>query len=468
MLISNMTISEASQGLTNKDFSALELLDATLSRLEEVNPTINAFIRTDPQLARTQAIALDDERSHGHIRSPLHGIPMAHKDMFYRKGVGSSCGTSVVMPLPTETSTALARLDSAGVVQFGVLNMAEFALGPTGHNWSKGHCRNPWNTERISGGSSSGSAASVAARVNFGALGSDTGGSIRGPAGMCGITGLKTTYGRVSRAGTMGLSYSLDTIGPLARSALDCAMIMNAVAGSDPADPSTWAIASTDYVANIKKSIGGLKLGIPTNYFFDEIDPEIDAAIKQSLATLSDLGCTLIPIALPDLVATDAAGALITACEAAALHSGLLKGQGDLYSTQVRLRIERGFVVSGVSYVNALRYRSVALKQFIDQVFSIVDVFIAPVLAHQTPEVETTDLRSGSEMDKLIAQLTRLTRPINYLGLPALAIPSGFTNDGMPISMQLVGRPFSEEMLLGLGHVYQLNSTWHKASPAIY
>ena len=452
MSISNLTLSEASQGLTKKDFSALELLDATLCRLEAVNPTINAFIRTDPQLARTQAIALDDERSRGHIRGPLHGIPMAHKDMFYRKGVGSSCGTSVVIPLPAETSTALARLD---------------ALGPTGHNWSKGHCRNPWNTDRISGGSSSGSAASVAARVNFGALGSDTGGSIRGPAGICGVTGLKTTYGCVSRAGTMGLSYTLDTIGPIARSALDCAMIMNAVAGSDSADPSTWQIASTDYVANIEKSLAGLRLGIPTNYFFDEIDPEIDAAIKQSLTTLRDLGCTLIPIALPDLVATDAAGGLITACEAAALHSGLLKGQGDLYSTQVRLRIERGFVVSGVSYVNALRYRSVALKQFIEQVFSIVDVFLAPVLAHQTPEIEATDLRSGSEMDKLIAQLTRLTRPINYLGLPALAIPAGFTNDGMPISMQLIGRPFSEEMLLGLGHKYQLNSSWHEASPAV-
>ena len=467
MSISNLTLSEASQGLTKKDFSALELLDATLCRLEAVNPTINAFIRTDPQLARTQAIALDDERSRGHIRGPLHGIPMAHKDMFYRKGVGSSCGTSVVIPLPAETSTALARLDAAGVVQFGVLNMAEFALGPTGHNWSKGHCRNPWNTDRISGGSSSGSAASVAARVNFGALGSDTGGSIRGPAGICGVTGLKTTYGCVSRAGTMGLSYTLDTIGPIARSALDCAMIMNAVAGSDSADPSTWQIASTDYVANIEKSLAGLRLGIPTNYFFDEIDPEIDAAIKQSLTTLRDLGCTLIPIALPDLVATDAAGGLITACEAAALHSGLLKGQGDLYSTQVRLRIERGFVISGVSYVNALRYRSVALKQFIEQVFSIVDVFLAPVLAHQTPEIEATDLRSGSEMDKLIAQLTRLTRPINYLGLPALAIPAGFTNDGMPISMQLIGRPFSEEMLLGLGHKYQLNSSWHEASPAV-
>ena len=467
MSISNLTLSEASQGLTKKDFSALELLDATLCRLEAVNPTINAFIRTDPQLARTLAIALDVERSRGHIRGPLHGIPMAHKDMFYRKGVGSSCGTSVVIPLPAETSTALARLDAAGVVQFGVLNMAEFALGPTGHNWSKGHCRNPWNTDRISGGSSSGSAASVAARVNFGALGSDTGGSIRGPAGICGVTGLKTTYGCVSRAGTMGLSYTLDTIGPIARSALDCAMIMNAVAGSDSADPSTWQIASTDYVANIEKSLAGLRLGIPTNYFFDEIDPEIDAAIKQSLTTLRDLGCTLIPIALPDLVATDAAGGLITACEAAALHSGLLKGQGDLYSTQVRLRIERGFVISGVSYVNALRYRSVALKQFIEQVFSIVDVFLAPVLAHQTPEIEATDLRSGSEMDKLIAQLTRLTRPINYLGLPALAIPAGFTNDGMPISMQLIGRPFSEEMLLGLGHKYQLNSSWHEASPAV-
>jgi aspartyl-tRNA(Asn)/glutamyl-tRNA(Gln) amidotransferase subunit A len=462
-----MTLSDASAALAKKEVSSLELLDLTLTRVDQVNPRLNAFLRTDGDAARAQARALDAERSRGKVRSPLHGIPMAHKDMFYRAGVASSCGARVTTPVPTVTSTALSRLDAAGAVQFGVLNMAEFAFGPTGHNWSVGHCRNPWDTDRITGGSSSGSAASVAARATFAALGSDTGASIRVPAAICGVTGLKTTYGRVSRAGAMGLSFTLDTIGPLARSALDCALVMNAIAGPDPSDSTTWQTGLTDFVAGIDQPVRGLKVGIPTNYFSEGVDAEIDAALQQSLAALRDLGCVLIPVELPDLVAADAAGSLITACEAAALHGALVQEQGDLYARQVRLRIERGFAVPGAHYLNALRYRGVAMKQFVDQVFAKVDVLHAPVLSMQTPEIAATDIQSGPEMDRLIGALTRFARPFNYLGLPSLALPVGRTSDGMPISMQLAGRPFSEEVLLRLGHAFQSSTSWHRACPPI-
>ena len=327
MSLTRLTLSEASQALAKKEVSSLELLDATLERAEDVNSRLNAFLRTDGEVARAKARFLDEQRWRGHVLGPLHGIPMAHKDMFYREGVASSCGARVSMPLPAHTSTALSRLDAAGAVQFGVLNMAEFAFGPTGHNWSVGHCRNPWNTDRITGGSSSGSAAAVAARASFAALGSDTGASIRVPSALCGITGLKTTYGRVSRAGTMGLSFTLDTIGPMARSALDCAMVLNAIAGPDPLDATTWQLETVDHVAGIDQSVRGLKVGIPTNYFI-EVDAEIDAALQQSLSVLRSLGCVLIPVDMPDLAAADAAGSLITACEAAAQHGSFIQQQG--------------------------------------------------------------------------------------------------------------------------------------------
>jgi aspartyl-tRNA(Asn)/glutamyl-tRNA(Gln) amidotransferase subunit A len=462
-----MTLSEASAALARKEVSSLELLDAIMARVEQVNPRINAVLRTDGEAARAQARALDAERSRGDVRSPLHGIPMAHKDMFYRAGVASSCGARVTAPVPTVTSTALLRLDAAGAVQFGVLNMAEFAFGPTGHNWSVGHCRNPWDTDRITGGSSSGSAASVAARISFAALGSDTGASIRVPSAICGVTGLKTTYGRVSRAGTMGLSFTLDTIGPLARSALDCALVMNAIAGPDPSDSTTWQTKVSDFVQGIDQPVKGLRVGIPSNYFSDGLDAEMDVALKDSLTALREVGCVLVSVELPDLVAADAAGNLITACEAAALHGALLQEQGDQYAARVRRRIERGFVIPGVHYVNALRYRGVATAQFIDQVFKKVDVLHTPVVSMQTPRIVETDNQSDIEMDRLVADLTRLTRPFNYLGLPALALPVGRTKNGMPIAMQLAGRPFSEDVLLRLGHAYQSGTRWHKDGPPI-
>jgi aspartyl-tRNA(Asn)/glutamyl-tRNA(Gln) amidotransferase subunit A len=467
MAWTDMSLSEASAALAARKVSSLELLDSTLAQVDRVNPSLNAFLRIDDDAARVLARRLDAERLQGTVRGPLHGIPMAHKDMFHRAGVATSCGSRVQIPLPTVTSTALSRLDAAGALQFGVLNMAEFAFGPTGHNWSVGHCRNPWNTDRITGGSSSGSAASVAARANYAALGSDTGASIRGPAAMCGVTGLKTTYGRVSRAGAMGLSFTLDTIGPLARSALDCALVMNAIAGPDPADSTTWQTGMKDFVADIDQPVRGLRVGIPSSYFYEGVDAEIDAALQDSLSTLRGLGCIPVAVDLPDLAAADSAGTLITACEVAALHNAMLQQQGELYGAQVRWRIERGFAVPAVQYVNALRYRGIAMKQFVDQVFSQVDVLHAPVISMATPRIDATDFQSGAEMDQLISGLTRLARPFNFLGLPALALPAGRTKDGMPIGMQLAGRPFSEDVLLRLGHAFQSATDWHRAGPSI-
>jgi aspartyl-tRNA(Asn)/glutamyl-tRNA(Gln) amidotransferase subunit A len=465
MSLIKMSLAEASAALASRKVSAVELLDATLARAEQVNPNLNAFLRIDAASARAQAQWLDAERARGHVRGSLHGVPMAHKDMFYRAGVASSCGSRVKLPIPATTSTALSRLDAAGAVQFGVLNMAGFAVGPTGHNWTVGHCRNPWNTDRITGGSSSGSGSSVAARAGFAALGSDTAGSIRIPAALCGITGLKPTYGRVSRAGAMGFSFTLDTIGPLARSAYDCAMMMNAIAGPDAADPTTGQVETPDYLNRINHPVRGLRIGVPTNYFTDGVDPDIDRVLQASLLALRDLGCIIVPIEVPDLTAVDAAGGMILACEGASLHAPLMQEQGALYTKQMKVRLERGHAIPAPRYLDAVRYRSVAVAQFMETVFSKVDVLHAPIVPIHTPEIAASDIESGPEMDALISQLTRFTRPFNFLGLPSLALPAGFANDGMPVSMQLVGRPFSEDNLLRLGHAFQSSTDWHLKEP---
>ena len=238
--LNELGLIEVAAKIRTRDASCVEVLDAVIARAKAVQPKLNAFLRIDEELARAQAKLADAELAQGRSRGPLHGVPLAHKDMYYRAGVPSSCGSKIKGKEPERTTaTALRRLDAAGAIQFGVLNMAEFAYGPTGHNVHFGPVRNPWNTDHVTGGSSSGSGAAVAARASFAALGSDTGGSIRLPAALCGVTGLKVTYGRISRAGAMPLSFSLDTIGPLARSAADCALLAGVMAGQDPADPTS-------------------------------------------------------------------------------------------------------------------------------------------------------------------------------------------------------------------------------------
>ena len=462
------TLVAAAAAIRAGEISAVELLGAVIARAKAVQPTLNAFIRIDEERALAHARAADADAARNHFRGPLHGVPMAHKDMYYRAGVVSSCGSRIKRDCAApSTATALERLDAAGAIDFGVLNMAEFAYGPTGHNVHFGHARNPWNPDYITGGSSSGSGAAVAARAAFAALGSDTGGSIRLPAALCGITGLKVTYGRVSRAGAMPLSYSMDTVGPLARTAEDCALLLAVLAGPDPRDPTTSNEPVPDYVARLAAPVQWMRIGVPRQFFTDDVDAAIAAQLDEARRVFTSLRCELVPIDLPDMAACDVAGTHIIAAESAALHGNWLRTRPDDYSPQVRARLERGLAVPATRYIDAQRYRGVALDDFLVNVFARVDVLHVPCLPIPTPTIAATDVGAGGQMDRTLALLTRFTRPINFLGLPALALPCGFHADGMPIGMQLVGRPFAEDVLLRLGHAFQRATDWHARAPKL-
>lgn len=463
-----LSCAQLAHAIRDRRVSCVAATEAVLARAAALQPKLNCFIRIDDAQALAGARVLDAELEKGHLRGPLHGVPMAHKDMYYREGIASSCGSKILRERRAPSSaTALERLDAAGALQVGVLNMAEFAFGPTGHNWHFGHCRNPWDPQRITGGSSSGSGVSVAACASFAALGSDTAGSIRLPAAFCGTAGFKPTYGRVSRAGALPLSFSLDTVGPLARTVEDCALILQAIAGPDPRDPTADARPVPDYVALLAKDIKGLRIGKPRQYFYDDCDAEIRAAMEASLEVFRQLGATVLDIDLPDMAAWNAAATMMISAEAAAVHGNWLRTRPGDYSPQVRLRLEQGLALPAVSYLDALRLRGVALRQFCGEVLARVDMVHAPVVSFQTPTIAETDLGGRPEAAAMLARTTRLTRPGNFLGVPILSVNAGFTRAGMPIGLQLMGRPFDEATVLRAGHAYQQATKWHLQSPKL-
>src|SRR5687768_12599721 len=287
--------------------SAVAAMEAILERAHAVQPRLNCFLRIDDDAALAAAHLADREIARGYVRGPLHGVPMAHKDMYYRRGVVSTCGSKILRDTPaTATAKVLEHLDAAGAIQFGVLNMAEFAMGPTGHNWHYGHCRNPWDPQRVTGGSSSGSGASVAARANFAALGSDTGGSVRLPSAFCGLSGIRPTHGAISVENILPLCPALDTVGPLTRTVEDAAQI--------------FAVLTENALPDIHSSIRGLRIGRPRQLFYDDCDPEIAAAMEASLEVFRKLGAVVVDIDLPDFSAWNAAAALLHMAEANAVH----------------------------------------------------------------------------------------------------------------------------------------------------
>jgi aspartyl-tRNA(Asn)/glutamyl-tRNA(Gln) amidotransferase subunit A len=466
--ILNLSCAALARAIAARRVSALKALEATLARAASVQPKLNCLLRLDSELALDAARLADREIARGHARGPLHGVPMAHKDMYHRAGVASSWGGRIGPSRPAPaTATALERLDGAGAIQFGVLNMAECAFGPTGHNYHYGHCRNAWDPERITGGSSSGSGTSVAARANFAALGSDTGGSIRLPATFCGTAGVKPTYGRVSRAGAMPLSFSMDTVGPLARTVEDCALILGVLAGQDARDPTTDPRPVPDYMAALARPVAGLTVGRPRQYFYDDCDAEIATQMEASLEVFRKLGARVVDVDLPEMDPWNAAGSMIISAEAAALHGNWLRTRPQDYSPQVRARLESGLAIPAASYIDSLRLRGVALEAFARAVFSKVDVLHAPVVSFQTPTIAETDVAGGPKMSQLLAQVTRLTRPANYLGVPTLSVQAGFTRAGMPVGMQLLGRPFDEATLFALGHAFQSATDFHSRAPKL-
>jgi aspartyl-tRNA(Asn)/glutamyl-tRNA(Gln) amidotransferase subunit A len=341
--------------------------------------------------------------------------------------------------------------------------MAEFAYGPTGHNEHLGPARNPWDPQRITGGSSSGSAASVAARLAYAALGSDTGGSIRLPAHFCGITGFKPTYGRVSRANAMPLSFTLDTVGPLALSAEDCALIGSVIVGPDPLDPITsgapaWNIAATE------RAPREMTIGVPRNFYIDDLESDVATSLDDALATFRRLGARVVEVDLPDQTAISAAALIVLAVEATCLHAPWLRARASEYGAQVRNRLQNGLAYSAVEYLEALRWRGPSLAAHLSAINGI-DVVVAPASPTAAPTIEETDMGGGPDAETAIQAITRFMRPINYLGLPVLEIPAGQSRSGMPIGLQLIGRPFDDETTIALGRAFQSATSHHRRIP---
>jgi aspartyl-tRNA(Asn)/glutamyl-tRNA(Gln) amidotransferase subunit A len=448
------TLVEAASALAAGEISSRELTRACLDRATAWQGPVNAFIAIEADRALAAADRADAARARGENLGPLHGAPLAHKDMYDREGRVTSCGSKIrARHVATATATVLERLDAAGAVDLGRLNMSEFALGPTGLNAHFGRARNPWRPERVAGGSSSGAGAAVAAGLAYGALGSDTGGSIRLPAALCGVAGLKPTQGRVSRFGAMPLSASQDCVGPLAPSVADVALIYSVIAGRDARDPTS---STRPVIAPARRdSLKGVRIGAPTAFYDEDVDPEVADAIAASRVKLKDLGAEIVAIDLPDQTRFAELANAVAMTEAASVHADWLRDRRQDYGEQVGARLMQGLVIPGVAYLRALQARSVLLEEFVAAAFARCDALHVPVLPFAPPRSADVDVGASPAMPGIVAGLTRFTRPFSYLGLPALAQRIGFTASGLPLSMQLVGRPFAEHRLLEIGMVYE-------------
>ena len=461
----DLSLVDLAAAIRARRVSAVEAAQASITRAEALQPRLNAFIALEAEAALEQARAADAALARGDAPGLLHGVPLAHKDMYYRAGRVSTCGSKIRRHFrPDVTATVIARLERAGAVHLGGLNMSEFASNPTGHNDHWGDCRNPWNPDHVTGGSSSGSGAAVAARIVSGALGSDTGGSIRLPAALCGVSGIKPTYGRVSRYGVMPLSASMDHVGPLARSARDCARLLTVLAGHDSLDPTSSRRPVPDYEAGIEAGVKGLRLGVATGYFAEGVHPEVERAVAAALAVFRGLGATVVPVDPPDLAAINAFGMVLARAESAAIHGKWLRERPDDYSPLVREWLEIGLTLPATRYVEALNMRGPLLTRFRREVFGRVDLLLAPTTPMPAPTLAESS--AGAPGHSAIAgALAALTRPFNYLGLPSLALPCGFSTAGLPVSFQLVGRPFAEADLFRAGHAFQGATDWHRRAP---
>jgi aspartyl-tRNA(Asn)/glutamyl-tRNA(Gln) amidotransferase subunit A len=463
------SVSELAQAIRAGKVGPVEATRAYLDRIARLDPTLHAYITVDADGALAAAAVLEREAAAGAWRGPLHGVPLAHKDLFLIPGLPTSCGTRTPdYFVGAPPCTAVARLQAAGALTLGKLNMTELALGPFGDNAHHGDVQNPWRIGHVSGGSSSGSGAAVAAGLAAGALGTDTGGSIRLPAAACGVVGLKPTYGRVSRAGVMPLSWSYDHVGPLARTVRDAALMLATIAGVDPLDATSSRQPVPDYVAALDGSVAGLRIGVAGGFYADGLDATVTAALAEAVTALGGLGARVEPLAVPDPgpIVSGSSNVMVRA-ESAAIHSRLLKERPGELQPAVRDRMAPGLTVTAYDYLQGQRLRAQLTREFIDAVFSRVDVLATPTIPEPAPALAHVKAGATADVIARMGRFSRLTRPFNALGLPALSLPCGAAPDGRPLALQLVGRPFDEATLLRLGHAYERATAWHRRRPAL-
>ncbi len=445
-----MTIREAAEGLRARRFSAVELANAAISRIDRHNPTLRAFITVTAEQALARARQADREFTIGEDRGPLHGIPIALKDLFATKGVRTTAGSKVYENfVPKIDSTVVDKLLTAGAVLLGKLNMHELAYGITSANPHFGAVRNPWNQQHSPGGSSGGSGVAVATQMVFMAMGSDTGGSIRIPASFCGTVGLKPTYGRVSRFGVLPLGFSLDHVGPLTRSVRDAALALNAIAGHDPRDPASSRRPVVDYVPDEDCSIRGVRIGFADSFFFERLDADVESAVRGAIARAESLGAAVKPVRLPDMTALNAVARIVLLSEASAVAEPFMQDRGQ-FGPDVLALLDQGRLVPATDYVNAQRLRRKMRGEF-DRVWKEVDCLITPATPSPAPRIGDTTIRLGGRDEDVRLASTRLVRGVNALGFPALSLPCGLSASGLPVGMQIIGPAFEEALLLRVG-----------------
>jgi aspartyl-tRNA(Asn)/glutamyl-tRNA(Gln) amidotransferase subunit A len=459
-----LSLAEAGDQIRRGALSPRELTLAYLDRIAARNGEVRAYITLLAESALAAATAAEAEIARGLYRGPLHGIPIALKDLIQTRGIRTTCGSRILQDwVPDADAGVTARLASAGAILLGKLNLHEFAFGPTGVNAHYGTPRNPWGADRMPGGSSSGSGVAVADALCAGALGTDTGGSVRIPASLCGIVGLKPTYGRVSRAGVLPLAWSLDHIGPMTRTVRDAALLLGGMAGHDPADPSTPVLPVPDYRALAEQDPRGLRIGIARD-FFERLDPEVRAAVEAAATALQGLGVRMEEVRLPRIRHAGPAVFAIISAESMAYHEPYLKTRAAEYGPDVRGRLAAGQFVLASHYLKAQRARQV-LRADVDAALGTVDALLLPSTPVPAPPLTATEVTVEGVREEVRAALTRCTRPINLTGHPALSVPCGLTTAGLPMSLQLVGRHFDEGTLLRLGCAYEAVSPLRARRP---
>jgi aspartyl-tRNA(Asn)/glutamyl-tRNA(Gln) amidotransferase subunit A len=448
-----MNIRELGRRLRSREISCVELISQTLADIKN-RDTFNCLITLSEEQAIADARELDRELSEGRERGPLHGVPIAHKDLFYTRGIRTTGGSLIYKDfIPDHDATVVERLRGAGAISIGKANLHEIAYGITSKNPHFGFVLNPRDPKRIPGGSSGGSAALVAAGFVPMALGSDTGGSIRIPASYCGITGLKPTYGRVSRYGVLPLAFSLDHVGPLGSCVEDCALTMNAIAGPDPRDASCVPFPTPEFNLPAPVDLKGVRVGIPENFFFDSLRDEVGTAVRNAILALERLGASLVETPIPDLAKANIAARVIQLAETAAIYAR--QRDRAMFGDDVWTLIEQGRMIAAEEYINAQRFRTLLRREF-DGLWQKIDILAAPSTPVTAPLLEETEVQIGAKKEDARLASTRLTRPINLAGEPALSMPCGKDSDGLPIGMQLIGPPFGEPKLLQIAKMLEL------------
>lgn len=450
-----LTLSTLSRALRKKEVSPIEVTRACLDRIEEHDRRINAFITTLAKPALAAAAKAESAIVKGRYLGPLHGVPYASKDLFLTRGVRTTCGSKILQTfIPTYDAAMIERLEGGGAILLGKLNMHEFAFGTTSVNPHYGAVHNPWDHRRVTGGSSGGSAAAIACGFAFLTLGTDTGGSVRIPAALCGVSGLKPTYGRLSRFGAYPLSWSLDHVGPLAASAADVAIAMNVLAGPDARDPGSAKVPVPDYTNALDDSLEGVRIGVPDGLFFEGLHDEVRTYVDRAVSRLQQLGAVVLPVSIGLLPDASRAASIVLFAEAAASLEKWHRTRSAALGTDVRQRLELAAAVTAADYLKAQRIRRKVQEAF-RQVFRTVDALVTPQLPITAPLIEESSVQINGRAEPVPSALTRFTRTFNLTGLPSMSVCCGYSSGGLPVAFQVAARPFDEATVLRVSHAYQ-------------